>query len=239
VPTAAPWAGVACRGSRDGRPHRPQPKPGHQSRHPGKPARSVRRSLSLPFLCSSAGSTFASKGGKNHTWPPTAQTTGLDRVSDPGIAARSPEPGIRCGRTPRGRAAPVIDGRQRDTSWPTLITSSGRHIMRRSMRQAPSAASTWPPHRTAAPRALSTGFAQLAVLATHHRAIGDRMFMHRRRQGKRPVLPHTGRTLDHRISVERVVMRHVVRRPSSGNAERGSRRGGWPAGTSAKTIRTP
>src|SRR5690348_17725154 len=66
----------------------------------------------LAFLCSSAGSTFASKGGKNHTWPPTAQTTGLDRVSDPGIAARSPEPGIRCGRTPRGRAAPFIDGRR-------------------------------------------------------------------------------------------------------------------------------
>ena len=109
----------------------------------------------LAFLCSSAGSTFASKGGKNHTWPPTAQTTGLDRVSDPGIAARSPEPGIRCGRTPRGRAAPVIDGRQRHTSWPTLITSSGRHIMRRSMRQAPSAASTRPPRRTAVLGALS------------------------------------------------------------------------------------
>src|SRR5689334_14729400 len=54
----------------------------------------------LAFLCSSAGSTFASKGGRNHTWPPTAQTTGLDRVSAPGIAARSPEPGIRCGRLP-------------------------------------------------------------------------------------------------------------------------------------------
>src|SRR6202042_3002397 len=26
---------------------------------------------------SSAGSTFASPGGSNHTWPPTAQTTGL------------------------------------------------------------------------------------------------------------------------------------------------------------------
>jgi hypothetical protein len=38
----------------------------------------------LAFLCSSAGSTFASPGGKNHTWPPTAQTTGFDQVSDPG-----------------------------------------------------------------------------------------------------------------------------------------------------------
>jgi hypothetical protein len=38
----------------------------------------------------------------------------------------------------------------RDTSWLTLITSSGRHILRRSVRQAPSAASTRPPRRTAA-----------------------------------------------------------------------------------------
>src|SRR5262249_1704942 len=37
----------------------------------------------LAFLCSSAGSTFASPGGNNHTWPPTAQTTGLDQVSGP------------------------------------------------------------------------------------------------------------------------------------------------------------
>lgn len=61
----------------------------------------------LAFLCSSAGSTFASPGGKNHTWPPTAQTTGLDQVSDSGIAARSSEPDIRCGRTSRGRAVPA------------------------------------------------------------------------------------------------------------------------------------
>jgi hypothetical protein len=37
----------------------------------------------------------------------------------------------------------------RDTNSLTLITSSGRHIMRRSVRQAPSAASTRPPRRTA------------------------------------------------------------------------------------------
>src|SRR5215470_17564158 len=55
----------------------------------------------LAFLCSSAGSTVASPDGKNHTWPPTAPTTGLDQVSDPGIAARSPEPDIGCGRTSR------------------------------------------------------------------------------------------------------------------------------------------
>src|SRR5215472_5450587 len=68
--------------------------------------------IALAFLCSSAGSTFASPGGNNHTWPPTAQTTGLDQVADPGIAARSSEPDIRCGRTSRGRPVPVIDGRQ-------------------------------------------------------------------------------------------------------------------------------
>lgn len=48
MPTAAPWADVACRGSRDGRPHRPQSKSGHRSRRSGKPAGSVCRSLSLP-----------------------------------------------------------------------------------------------------------------------------------------------------------------------------------------------
>src|SRR5262249_914814 len=47
----------------------------------------------LAFLCSSAGSTFASPGGNNHTWPPTAQTTGLDQVSDPG------SPPVRRSRT--------------------------------------------------------------------------------------------------------------------------------------------
>ena len=68
--------------------------------------------IALAFLCSSDGSTFASPGGNNHTWPPTAQTTGLDQVSDPGIAARSSEPDIRCGHTSPGRAVPVIDGRR-------------------------------------------------------------------------------------------------------------------------------
>src|SRR5580692_8693341 len=69
----------------------------------------------LAFLCSSAGSTFASPGGKDHTWPPTAQTTGLDQVSDPG------SPSVRRSQTSaaavasRGRAMPVIDGRQPGT----------------------------------------------------------------------------------------------------------------------------
>jgi hypothetical protein len=48
VPTAAPWADVACRASPDGRPHRPQSKPGHRSRRPGKPTGSVCRSSPLP-----------------------------------------------------------------------------------------------------------------------------------------------------------------------------------------------
>ena len=48
MPTAAPWADVACRGSRDGRPHRPRSKYGHRSRRSGKPTGSVSRSLSLP-----------------------------------------------------------------------------------------------------------------------------------------------------------------------------------------------
>jgi hypothetical protein len=48
VPTAAPWADVACRASPDGRPHRPQSKPGHRLRRSGKPTRSVCRSSPLP-----------------------------------------------------------------------------------------------------------------------------------------------------------------------------------------------
>jgi hypothetical protein len=48
VPTAAPWADVACRASPDGRPHRPQPKSGHRSRRPEKPTGSVCRSSPLP-----------------------------------------------------------------------------------------------------------------------------------------------------------------------------------------------
>ena len=50
--------------------------------------------IALAFLCSSAGSTFASPGGNNHTWPPTAQTTGLDqsqtRDRRPFVGARHP-----------------------------------------------------------------------------------------------------------------------------------------------------
>ena len=48
MPTAAPWADVACRASPDGRPHRPQSKSGHRSRRSGKPTGSVCRSSPLP-----------------------------------------------------------------------------------------------------------------------------------------------------------------------------------------------
>jgi hypothetical protein len=59
----------------------------------------------LAFLCSSAGSTFASPDGKNHTWPPTAQTTGLDQVSDPGIAA----PPVRRSQTSAAAALRAVE----------------------------------------------------------------------------------------------------------------------------------
>ena len=115
----------------------------------------------LAFLCSSAGSTFASPGGKNHTWPPTAQTTGLDwiRSQTPESPARLSEPHPLRPHFARSSSAGHRRSAARNTSWPNRITSSGRHIMRRSVRQAPSAASTRPPRRTAAWRALFTVFA--------------------------------------------------------------------------------
>src|SRR5215472_6862889 len=72
----------------------PAPLPGVVEAWPsvapfGEASRISVSNIVLAFLCSSAGSTFASPGGQNHTWPPTAQTTGLDQVSDPGIAAQS------------------------------------------------------------------------------------------------------------------------------------------------------
>ena len=89
------------------------------------------------------------------------------RRQQPHVAAHSSDHRIGSGLRPRDRR-PFVGARHplrphlarsssaghrwsaaRDTSWLTLITSSGRHIMRRSVRQAPSAASTRPPHRTA------------------------------------------------------------------------------------------
>jgi hypothetical protein len=82
----------------------------------------------LAFLCSSAGSTFASPGGKNHTWPPTAQTTGLDQVSNPGIASPFVEAHPLRPHFARSSSAGHRWPTARNTSWPTRITSSGRHI---------------------------------------------------------------------------------------------------------------
>jgi hypothetical protein len=95
------------------------------------------------------------------------------RRQQPHVAAHSSDHRIGSGLRPRDRR-PFVGARHplrphfarsssaghrwpaaRDTSWLTLITSSGRHIMRRSVRQAPSAASTRPPRRTAAQRAFS------------------------------------------------------------------------------------
>ena len=89
------------------------------------------------------------------------------RRQQPHVAAHSSDHRIGSGLRPRDRR-PFVGARHplrphfarsssaghrwsaaRDTSWLTLITSSGRHIMRRSVRQAPSAASTRPPRRTA------------------------------------------------------------------------------------------
>jgi hypothetical protein len=97
------------------------------------------------------------------------------RRQQPHVAAHSSDHRIGSGLGPRDRR-PFVGARHplrphfarsssaghrrsaaRDTSWLTLITSSGRHIMRRSVRQAPSAASTRPPRRTAAMRAPGTG----------------------------------------------------------------------------------
>jgi hypothetical protein len=125
--------------------------------------------IALAFLCSSAGSTFASPGGNNHTWPPTAQTTGLDQVSGPGdrrpfVGARHPLRPHFARSSSAGHRWPAA----RDTSWLTLITSSGRHIMRRSVRQAPSAASTRPPRRTAEVCAIFIG-----IFVTHSKSVGS------------------------------------------------------------------
>ena len=96
------------------------------------------------------------------------------RRQQPHVAAHSSDHRIGSGLRPRDRR-PFVGARHplrphfarsssaghrwsaaRDTSWLTLITSSGRHIMRRSVRQAPSAASTRPPRRTAGRRAVIT-----------------------------------------------------------------------------------
>ena len=148
MPAAAPWVGAACRGSRDGRPRRPQSKSGHRSSRSGKPAdQCVDHCPCLPVFFS---------------WLHFRQP----RRQEPHVAAHSSDHRIGSGLRPRdcrpfvGAGHPLrphfarsssADHRwseARDTRWPTWITSSGRHIMRRSVRQVPSAASTRPPCRT-------------------------------------------------------------------------------------------
>ncbi len=180
MPTAAPWADVACRGSRDGRPHRPRSKYGHRSRRSGKPTGSVSRSLSLPSCVLQLPPLSPAQAARTTRGRPQLRPQDWIRSQTPGSPpvrrsqcrlppswdrcagfsattyhAGKRQPDIRCGRTSRGRPVPVIDGRQPGTpAGRPLITSSGRHIMRRSVRQAPSSASTRPPRRPAGLRAL-------------------------------------------------------------------------------------
>jgi hypothetical protein len=77
-------------------------------------------------------------------WPAAEQSLTVQECPQP-----PPGPTSHAGRARTGSAAHRWPA-ARDTSWLTLITSSGRHTMRRSVRQAPSAASTRPPRRTAA-----------------------------------------------------------------------------------------
>jgi hypothetical protein len=121
----------------------------------GEPTRSVCRSSPLPSCVFS--------------WLHFRQP----RRQQPHVAAHSSDHRIGSGLRPRDRR-PFVGARHplrphfarsssaghrrsaaRDTSWLTLITSSGRHIMRRSVRQAPSAASRRPPRRTAVSCAFS------------------------------------------------------------------------------------
>jgi hypothetical protein len=123
------------------------------------------------------------------------------RRQQPHVAAHSSDHRIGSGLSPRDRR-PFVGARHplrphsarsssaghrwsaaRDTSWLTLITSSGRHIMRRSVRQAPSAASTRPPRRTAdiSPARMSQAVQSVTCGATSGRC-------HARPSG-RPIVP--------------------------------------------------
>ena len=157
MPTAAPWADVACRASPDGRPHRPQSKSGHRSRRSGKPTGSVCRSSPLPSCVLQLAPLSPAQAATTTHGRPQLRPQDWIRSQTPGsppvVGARHPpRPHFA-----RSSSAGHRWSAARDTTWLTLITSSGRHIMRRSVRQAPSAASTRPPRRTAARCALSAG----------------------------------------------------------------------------------
>ena len=108
------------------------------------------------------------------------------RREAPHVAAHSSDHRIGSGLRPSDRWPAA-----RGTSWPTLFTSSGRHIMRRPVRQAPSAASTRPPLEITAGRRAVIQRARRSwpPLVWASARLTDRMFMHRRRPGERPVLP--------------------------------------------------
>jgi hypothetical protein len=154
VPTAAPWADVACRASPDGRPHRPQSKSGHRSRRSGKPTGSVCRSSPLPSCVVQLAPLSPAQAATTTRGRPQLRPQDWIRSQTPG------SPPVRRSQTSaaahfaRSGSAGHRWSAARDTSWLTLITSSGRHIMRRSVRQAPSAASTRPPRRAAGRRAV-------------------------------------------------------------------------------------
>jgi hypothetical protein len=130
-------------------PHRPQPGSGHRPRRPEKPAGSVCRSSPLPSCVlqmaplspAQAATTTRSRPQlrpQDRTGSQTPGTPPVRRSRHP-LRPHSARSGSAGHRWPAARHA----------SWLTLITSSARHIMRRSARQAPSAASTRPPRRTA------------------------------------------------------------------------------------------
>ena len=155
MPTAAPRADVACRASPDGRPHRPQSKPGHRPRRPGKPTGSVRRSSPLPSCVLQMAPLSPAQAATTTRSRPQLRPQDRIRSQTPD---RRPFAGARHPLRPHSARSSSAGHRwpaARHASWLTLITSSGRHIMRRSMRQAPSAASTRPPRRTAAVCAFS------------------------------------------------------------------------------------
>jgi hypothetical protein len=130
----------------------------------------------------------------------------------PHVAAHSSDHRIGSGLRPRDRR-PFVGARHplrphfarsssaghrwsaaRDTSWLTLITSSGRHMMRRSVRQAPSVAPTRPPRRTAGRRAVIQW--PRVVGGPVHSPTHDQpgcMSMQRGPRDKRPVMPRRAR----------------------------------------------
>lgn len=144
-------------GEPDGHPHRPQSKSGHRSRRSGKPTGSVCRSSPLPSCVLQLAPLSPAQAATTTRGRPQLRPQDWIRSQ---TRDRRPFAGARHPLRPhvaRSSSAGHRWSAARDTSWLILITSSGRHIMRRSVRQAPSAASTRPPRQTAATCASATG----------------------------------------------------------------------------------